>query len=382
MFYILYLLYFTVICRAIELSVTESTVTNYLDDCEDVVEDDCQICRTVLSKECFIKMEDTFKPAKVEECQTTKCNEEGLREKCSTDYRTKCGTKMVYREVVEDHPVCRDEQEEQCVEQQCRTVTKRKCKIEKRKTRKGIPDTSCSRVPRRLCWKETCKKQRCQEKMVLNKETVPREECTVQQKLICETVQSDSCRQREGRKCGRSKQKIREMTTQYTTEATTPESTENPTSTLRGRKIPKRLEILSRPIYQLNQNLVNKNLNSSKIVYTSSSNDNSDDDQMETETETDDSLGKYDSVFNSHINLSEIYENKNNVVDTETDEPETEQEAETVKSRVVEIIKPAHNSPFKSNEEIIVIESSSNISFNSLNSMFVLVMCSVLYIFQ
>lgn len=84
--------------------------------------------------------------------------------------------------------------QERCTEYGCRKVPVMKCRIEKRKVRKGKPSTSCRRIPRQECRKEKCERRKCYERVKMQKEVYPREECGYKERRVCHHTENPTCR--------------------------------------------------------------------------------------------------------------------------------------------------------------------------------------------
>ena len=69
-----------------------------------------------------------------------------------------------------------------------------KCRIEKRKVRKGKPSTSCRRIPRQECRKEKCERRKCYERVKMQKDVYPREECGYKERRVCHQTENQNCR--------------------------------------------------------------------------------------------------------------------------------------------------------------------------------------------
>ena len=109
---------------------------------------------------------------------------------------------MVYQVMEEDYPKCKVEVVKSCTyntisgqdnlidpKEECREVEMMRCSIMKRKVRRGSPQSSCSRLPSKLCFKKKCKKE--QEKCYLVvKEVRPEEECQIRQKKMCKVTEN------------------------------------------------------------------------------------------------------------------------------------------------------------------------------------------------
>lgn len=172
-------------------------------DCVYVKEEVCGDCEIKFQKDCTIKMQEQHTPTTVEECQEYLCDGKNYTEKCSTQYETQCGTRMQYKEVEEDSPVCGTVEEEQCTEEgECKVNKVVKCKVEKKTVRKGVPETSCERVPIKMCRKEKCEEKVCKEKVVMQKEILPKESCELKEKLVCQEVGPLTCRLVTKKYCG------------------------------------------------------------------------------------------------------------------------------------------------------------------------------------
>lgn len=203
-------------------------------ECVEVQEQECGACHSIYLRECSIRMEYSFRPEKVEECVeypppgggsdavAGDCVQ-GYRRICRTAYRSECGTRMQYRDMEEDHPVCGIQMTEDCSKKAvaaadkkgggggCRKVPVMRCRIEKRTVRKGQPETACRRVPEEICKKEKCAvpaaaggatpRRKCFERVRMSRELVPREECGYREKRVCQQTSQSECRIRKRKEC-------------------------------------------------------------------------------------------------------------------------------------------------------------------------------------
>ena len=84
----------------------------------------------------------------VKECREFICGDDGYTRRCYTKYHTKCSTKLVYRNMLEDRPVCGVQKQPRCTAASrdatdskgredggCKMVPVMKCKIEKKTVR-------------------------------------------------------------------------------------------------------------------------------------------------------------------------------------------------------------------------------------------------------
>ena len=103
---------------------------------------------------------------------------------------------MVYQVIEEDAPKCKVETVKSCPTNntivtsnltRCREVMR--CHIEKRKVRRGRPQSSCSRLPSKLCVKKKCEEEekvKCYLVVKMVREVRPEEECKIKQKMKCD----------------------------------------------------------------------------------------------------------------------------------------------------------------------------------------------------
>jgi len=177
------------------------------DDCEEVEEcsvteaEECGVCHSVYMRECNIDMEYTYTPVKVKECKEDPGCEGEYKRTCYTKYYTECSTKMVYQDMVEDHPVCSVTKKDRCTSSGCKKVPVMSCKIEKKTSRKSKPETSCERVPTQICRKDKCAPMSCYERVVVKKEMVPKETCDYKEKRICQETEDARCRTVTRKQC-------------------------------------------------------------------------------------------------------------------------------------------------------------------------------------
>ena len=113
---------------------------------------------------------------------------------------------MVYQVIEEDYPKCKVEVVRSCPtntstsgqdnlidpKEECREVEVMRCSIMKRKVRRGRPQSSCSRLPSKLCVKKKCKEEqeKCYLVVKMVREVRPEEECQIRQKIICKTPEN------------------------------------------------------------------------------------------------------------------------------------------------------------------------------------------------
>ena len=105
---------------------------------------------------------------------------------------------MVYQVIEEDVPKCKVERVMSCPSNttmvtsnltKCREVEVMRCHIVKKKVRRGRPQSSCARLPSKLCVKMACKeeeKERCYLVVKMMREMKPEEECKIEQKKKCD----------------------------------------------------------------------------------------------------------------------------------------------------------------------------------------------------
>ena len=118
---------------------------------------------------------------------------------------------MIYRDMEEDYPKCKVELVRSCPTntrpeetnlvdpmEECREVEVMRCHIMKRKVRRGRPQSSCSRLPSKLCVKRKCEEEqvKCYLTVKMVKEVRPEEECKIRQRRICEQREEAACRER------------------------------------------------------------------------------------------------------------------------------------------------------------------------------------------
>ena len=113
---------------------------------EEVVECEADCEREpVTRRECQIVMRKVWRPVLVSDCsppaggQRGRC-EGGVERQCKVRFTTSCRNTQQYRTIEEDQPVCRTEIIDQ--------VKVNRCSVVKRRRRKMLPQTVCSRVPR------------------------------------------------------------------------------------------------------------------------------------------------------------------------------------------------------------------------------------------
>ena len=118
---------------------------------------------------------------------------------------------MVYHIIEEDVPKCKVETVKSCPTNttivtsnltKCREVEVMRCHIVKRKVRHGRPQSSCSRLPSKLCVKKICKEEKevkCYLVVKMVREVRPEEECKIKQKMKCDKDWRRSVRRRRSR---------------------------------------------------------------------------------------------------------------------------------------------------------------------------------------
>jgi len=172
-----------------------------------LVTEDPGLCQRVHVKDCTITMKKMVTPVMVRKCLTGKVVGEtglchgGVRNKCSIRYHTRCHSKMVYQVIEEDVPKCKVETVKSCPTNttivtsnltKCREVEVMRCQIVKRKVRRGRPQSSCSRLPSKLCVKKICQEEekeeeeRCYLVVKMVKQLRPEEECKIEEKKKCD----------------------------------------------------------------------------------------------------------------------------------------------------------------------------------------------------
>ena len=111
---------------------------------EEVVECEAD-CETITRKDCQITMRRVWRPVLVSDCSPPggerggRC-EGGVERQCKVRFTTSCRNTLRYRTIEEDQPLCRTEIIDQ--------VKVNRCQVVKRRRRKMLPETVCSRVPR------------------------------------------------------------------------------------------------------------------------------------------------------------------------------------------------------------------------------------------
>ena len=81
----------------------------------------------------------------------------------------------------------------------CWEVEVMRCHIVKRKVRHGRPQSSCSRLPSKLCVKKKCEEEekvKCYLVVKMVREVRPEEECKIKQKMKCDKDWRRSVRRR------------------------------------------------------------------------------------------------------------------------------------------------------------------------------------------
>jgi len=159
--------------------------------CREEESEECGICHNVYYKECQIRMETVHMPAKKKVCRAGKARKDcrdGYRRECVRQYSTECDTRWEYKEVEEKRPVCAINMVERCDEESgCSEVPALKCKLEKTKVKKKLPETVCHRQPRSFCKKRKCKPEKvCYYKITMITEQIPREKCEYYPKRVCQ----------------------------------------------------------------------------------------------------------------------------------------------------------------------------------------------------
>jgi len=95
-------------------------------------------------------------------------------------------------EVMEDNPVCRTEKISSYAgnSTSSRQVEVNRCEIKRRTVRRAKPETSCKRIPSRLCAWQQCKEGRveCADEVLNGVEQVPVETCQLVPQEDCQQV--------------------------------------------------------------------------------------------------------------------------------------------------------------------------------------------------
>ena len=111
---------------------------------------------------------------------------------------------MVYHIIEEDVPKCKVETVKSCPTNitmvsnsltKCKEVEVMRCHIEKRKVRRGRPQSSCSRLPSKLCVKKICmeeEKEKCYQVVKMVREMRPEEKCKIRHEMKCNKGRSKS----------------------------------------------------------------------------------------------------------------------------------------------------------------------------------------------
>ena len=117
-------------------------------ECREVEVVECEAeCETepVTRRDCQIVMRKVWSPVLVSDCsppaggERGRC-EGGVERRCKVRMTTSCRNTLKYTTIEEDQPVCTTEIIEQ--------VKVNRCRVVKRRRRKMLPQTVCSRVPR------------------------------------------------------------------------------------------------------------------------------------------------------------------------------------------------------------------------------------------
>ena len=103
-------------------------------------------------------------------------------------YNSKCNSRMIYKDIVEEYPKCRVEMVSSCPKsmKKCMKVKVMRCSIARRKVRKGQQESICSRVPSKVCGTVRCTKQeQCYPTVKMVTQIRPEEDCYLTRRRVC-----------------------------------------------------------------------------------------------------------------------------------------------------------------------------------------------------
>ena len=132
--------------------------TTYTTDFESVQEEECN---ESFQKDCFIEYKKVAMNDTIEVCHTPlvkDCNFPGPVD-CKTEYESMCETRYHEHRVMDDVPDCRTIKEYKCQvkskgytsEEECKEWPVQKCSVKSELVKKVTPETSCHKVPKKLC---------------------------------------------------------------------------------------------------------------------------------------------------------------------------------------------------------------------------------------
>ncbi|QQP39048.1 Uncharacterized protein FKW44_019805, partial [Caligus rogercresseyi] len=124
-------------------------------------------------------------------------------EVCSTEYENHCETKFKVYDIDQDEPSCEMVEEVRCrnvtvelihlhgsekrpfaLQEHCEKWPVQKCKLSKRSVTKVHPETSCKKIPKRICRPSNCitvpGKEVCKEETRTLVQNIPEEDCDLE----------------------------------------------------------------------------------------------------------------------------------------------------------------------------------------------------------
>jgi hypothetical protein len=173
--------------------------TTYTTDFEAVQEEECD---ETYQKDCFIEYKKKTQEEIVQQCHTPlvkDCYQPGPVE-CRTEYESMCETRYHEHEVIDDIPDCQTVKEYKCelvakgynTEEECKSWPVEKCNVRSELVKKITPETSCHKVPKKLCGPAGCAlvqgPQECIDKKEIVVVEVPEETCNLKPKKQCKSV--------------------------------------------------------------------------------------------------------------------------------------------------------------------------------------------------
>merc|ERR1711892_400315 len=161
-----------------------------------------QECDEKFRKVCSIEYEQKAVHEMVQVCITPfvkDCDMEG-DEVCQTVYESTCSTIQIAHYVEDDVANCKTEEEKRCQDvtegfktvNKCDTWPVEKCTLEKMKVKKFTPETSCKKMPKKMCSPKGCGIKegpvQCQDKVKTVIVDSPIEECDMEPLRTCKHI--------------------------------------------------------------------------------------------------------------------------------------------------------------------------------------------------
>lgn len=178
-----------------KVPVCEEEMMMDIEDCKEVEEEECGPCDEVEEVRCSVHLEVRFTPTKVQECRKVHICEEGVKQKCVTQYRKECSNQTLTKEKEEEFPMCgiimvqnctRCPSCEEAEKERCNEVPVMKCHMEKKMILKEVEEPVCRSLPEQLC--EDC--EQCYQTIRLKRSLEPMEECRTLKTNVCNITNS------------------------------------------------------------------------------------------------------------------------------------------------------------------------------------------------